>query len=112
MSVVGRWQIVEMDLWDQEDVGLVAPGFVEFDRDQMGSLGFIAVRGGIDWREAPRDGHPSVEFSWDGFDEGDPVSGRGWAVLEDDNSLRGRLYSHLGDDSGFRAERVDGLSPR
>jgi hypothetical protein len=47
-----------------------------------------------------------VEFSWDGFDEGDPATGRGWAVVEEDGSLRGRIFLHLGDDSGFRAERT------
>jgi hypothetical protein len=107
-AVVGRWRIVEMDLWAQEDVDLVAPGFVEFEQDHIGGLAFIAVEGRIDWRAAPRDGHPGVEFSWMGFDEGDPASGRGWAVVEADGSLRGHIFFHLGDDSGFRAERVSG----
>jgi hypothetical protein len=105
-SVVARWRIVEMDLWAQEDVDLVAPGFIEFEPDHMGSLGFIAVQGGIDWREAPRDGRPGVEFSWEGCDEGDHATGRGWAAVEDDGTLRGHLFFHLSDDSGFRAERT------
>ena len=109
MSFAGRWRIVGMDLWDQEDVDLVAPGFIEFGADQTGSFGFIAVRGGIDWREAPRDGYPGLEFSWEGYDECDPTTGRGWAVLEDDGSLRGHIYFHLGDDSGFHAVRDDEL---
>ena len=37
----GWWRLVEMDLWDEEDVDLVAPGFIEFDPDHRGSLGFI-----------------------------------------------------------------------
>jgi len=112
MSPVGRWRIVEMDLWEQEDVDLIVPGFLQFDRDHTGSLGFIAVQGGIDWRDAPRDARPGVEFSWEGFDEGDPVLGRGWAVLEDDGLLVGHIYFYLGDDSGFRAVRVDDVGPR
>ena len=28
---------MEMDLWAQEDVDLVAPGFIEFERDHMGA---------------------------------------------------------------------------
>jgi hypothetical protein len=51
-----------------------------------------------------RDGRTGVEFSWDGDDEGDQVSGRGWAVLVDDATLEGHLFIHMGDDSGFRAE--------
>jgi hypothetical protein len=106
MSVVGRWRIVGMDLWDQDAVDLVAPGFIEFQPDATGSFGFIAVQAGLDWREAHREGRLGAEFSWDGFDEGDPASGRGWATLEPDGRLHGHLYFHLGDDSDFHATRV------
>ena len=40
-----------MGLWDQGDVDLLAPGYIEFNPDHTGSLGFIAVRVGIDRRE-------------------------------------------------------------
>jgi hypothetical protein len=106
MSVVGRWRIVEMELWDQDAVDLVTPGFLEFQPNGTGSFGFIAVQGDVDWREAPREGRPGVEFSWEGVDEGDAASGRGWVTLEPDGGLRGRLYFHLGDDSDFHATRV------
>ena len=42
-SIIGRWRITEMDNWDQEAVDLVQPGFIEFDDDGLGSLGFIVV---------------------------------------------------------------------
>jgi hypothetical protein len=108
----GRWRIVEMDLWNQEDVDLVAPGFIEFEPNHTGSLGFIAVQGGVEWRDASRGGRPGVEFSWEGFDESDPATGRGWAVIEEDDSLRGRIFFHLGDDSGFSALRRKRARPR
>ena len=107
MSVRGRWRIVDMEPWDQENIDLVAPGFFHFEENFLGSLGFIAVQGGIDWRAAPRDGHPGVEFSWKGHDDGDPAGGRGWAAYAADGTLRGRIYFHLGDDSGFHAVRAD-----
>ena len=47
-----------------------------------------------------------LEFSWEGFDEGDSVSGRGWAILEGDK-LNGRIYFHMGDDSSFVAVRSE-----
>jgi hypothetical protein len=78
-SITGRWRITEMDNWDQEAVDLVQPGFIEFDDNGLGSLGFIVVTGELDCRDADRDGKPGVEFSWQGCDEGDDVSGRGWA---------------------------------
>jgi hypothetical protein len=34
--------------------------------------------GEMDCREVKRDGRPGVEFSWEGNDECDPASGRGW----------------------------------
>jgi hypothetical protein len=103
-DITGRWNIVEMDLWDRESLDLVAPAFIEFSTAHGGSLGFIVVTGWIDWRASEAE-HFDVEFTWDGDDEGDHVSGRGWATLGDDEVLRGHLYFHLGDDSAFRAER-------
>jgi hypothetical protein len=105
MRIAGRWQIVETELWDSDALNLVTPAFIEFGEDGSGSFGFIAVQGRMDCREAARDGRPGVEFSWEGNDECDPASGRGWAVLEEDGSLRGRVFFHLGDDSGFTAVR-------
>ena len=70
-----------MDNWDQESVDLVQAGFIEFDDDGLEGLGFIVVTGELDCRDADRDGKPGVEVSWQGCDEGDDVSGRGWSAL-------------------------------
>src|SRR5436309_9666404 len=61
---VGRWRITEMELWGREDLELVGPAFIEFDRRGMGEFQFIAVQGGLDCRFTERGGMPSVEFSW------------------------------------------------
>jgi len=111
MDLTGRWRILEMDLWDRDALDLVAPAFIEFSRDGSGSFGFIVVEGWMDCRRVDIDGRPGVEFSWAGSDEGDQVSGRGWARLQDDDSLHGRIFFHLGDNSGFRATRVDTRRP-
>jgi hypothetical protein len=105
MSLSGRWRIVETELWDSDALNLVAPAFIEFGEDGLGSFGFIAVQGELDCREVTRDSRPGVEFSWEGNDLCDPASGRSWAVLEEDDSLRGRIFFHLGDDSSFTAVR-------
>jgi hypothetical protein len=55
-KIIGRWRITEMDNWDQEAVDLVQPGFIEFDKDGLGGLGFIVVTGELDCRDADRDG--------------------------------------------------------
>jgi len=102
-SFAGRWRIVSMELWDADAIDLVEPGFIQFNQDRSGQFGFIAVQGWMDCQEATRDGRPCVEFTWEGSDEGDQVSGRGWATLADEGTLDGRILFHLGDDSGFHA---------
>src|ERR1035437_2563213 len=77
MNLVGRWRILEMDLSDREAIDLVGPGFLEFRQDGTGSFGFIAVAGWMDCRPMQTASRPGVDFTWDGTDEGDHVSGRG-----------------------------------
>jgi len=101
--IVGRWRIVEMDLWDQDALDLVGPAFIELRADGTGEFRFIVVEGDMDCRRADVDGRPRIEFTWEGNDEGDPRSGRGWAELAGDGSLRGHIFFHAGDDSSFRA---------
>jgi hypothetical protein len=104
MPLTGRWRIVEMDMWDRDAIELIEPGFIEFAGDGTGQFGFIAVRGWMDCRSTERNGSTVVEFSWDGVDDGDQVSGRGWAAVVDDLTMTGHLFIHMRDDSGFRAK--------
>jgi hypothetical protein len=101
-NVSGKWRITEMDLWDQAAIDLVGPAFIEF-KGEGGRFRFIAVDGWMDCRHGQRNGRPSVDFTWDGNDENDPASGRGWVILRHDGSLTGHIYFHRGDDSGFTA---------
>ena len=101
-AISGRWRIVEMDLWDREAIDLLGPAFLELDAGGTGQFRFIAVEGFIHWTRGP-DGRS--DFTWEGSDEGDPVSGRGWVELDEDGSLRGQIFLHMGDNSGFRAIR-------
>ena len=101
-SIAGKWRIAEMDLWDQEAIDLVGPAFIEFG-GQGGQFRFIAVDGWMHCHHQERHGRPYVEFTWNGNDDCDRASGRGWAKLQKDGSLSGRIYIHHGDDSGFKA---------
>ena len=96
-----RWRIEESDLWDRDALDLVIPAHIEFRSDGTGSFAFIAVKGWLDCRPATIDGQPGVEFTWEGTDDGDPVSGRGWAAPLDGGRLQLHIYFHMGDDSGF-----------
>ena len=101
---LGTWRIVEMEQWDQDYIDLVVPGYFSFRKDHLGEFQFGTVHGEIDYRIEPYQETERLEFSWEGEDEMDPVSGRGWAMIED-GQLQGRLYFHQGDESGFVAQK-------
>ncbi len=42
-SAIGRWRIVEMEVWDTDVVDLLGPAYLEFDRNGQGSFRFVAV---------------------------------------------------------------------
>lgn len=99
-NVTGKWRLVEMEQWDQEFVDLVEPGFIAFQKNGRGEMQFGAVNLDLDWEMGEND---RIEFSFEGFDEGDEVMGRGWARLRD-GKLLGQIKFHQGDKSGFTAE--------
>jgi hypothetical protein len=100
----GSWRIIDMDEWDQDYIDLVVPGYISFDEKGSGAFQFGTVEGSLDYRIEPYGASERLEFSWEGSDEMDPVSGRGWAMIKE-GQLHGKLYFHEGDNSGFIAEK-------
>ncbi|MGQ0736335.1 MAG: hypothetical protein ACT4QD_22110 [Acidobacteriota bacterium] len=100
-----------MKLWTADDLDLVGPAHLTLERDGLGAVRFLAIEAGLDYRVVQRDGQPGIACSFDGSDEGDRISGRGWAVLEGD-ALHGRIFIHHGDDSGFTANPSTHEGPR
>jgi hypothetical protein len=49
---LGSWRIVEMELWESDDLDLVRPACVRFNRDGTGEFQFMAVQGAMDCRVA------------------------------------------------------------
>ena len=101
----GRWRIVEMDVWGDEDMDLAEPAHITFEGDHDGSIAFVAVTGQLDVRYGSRDGAACAEFSWEGFDDGEATCGRGWVAFGTAGRLVGHIFIHNGDDSGFAALR-------
>ena len=104
---LGYWKITEMEVWAQTYVDEVVPGFVEFlveEEQLMGSFQFGTVSGWLDCRLRDVDGAITIEWSWDGRNDTDPASGRGWAAIVD-GELVGRIFIHNADDSAFKATR-------
>lgn len=108
-ELIGTWRIVDMQLWDADALDLLGPAFLEFSSEGHGEFQFVAVHGFMDVRFEEHDGRPRAEFSWEGDDEGDQRSGRGWAALAEDGSLVGCVFFHMGDDASFSAVTVDGV---
>ncbi|MDN3556509.1 hypothetical protein [Halomonas maura] len=97
-SLSGRWRITWMETWPQDYVDLTEPGYVQFSGNEgeflFGAVhGWMNVRYSVDKRRA--------EFSWQGDDEGDECSGRGWVVLGDSEDAEGQLFIHMGDESAM-----------
>lgn len=101
-QVVGRWRIVEADLWDRDYLDLVEPAYAFFGRDGWGEFAFGVVNATLDLEY----GKTVLFFTWAGFDEGDEVFGSGAAELEEDGSLEIELRFHDGDTAILKALRI------
>jgi len=101
---VGRWRLTEMEAWDSDYINLTGPGYLKIDRDGGGFMQFGAVEAALDCRAEDMGDKRRLEFSFRGSDEGDPISGRGWATVSGDE-ITGRIYFHQGDESGFIATK-------
>jgi hypothetical protein len=92
-AFLGAWRIDTMELWAKDAIELLGPGTFIFDDEAFGEFRCIAVRGWMDCRFGDRNGRPLVEFSWQGKDERDDASGRGWAIIDETGTLGGESTS-------------------
>ncbi len=104
---LGTWRIVDTESWDADALDLLEPAHVTLEAKGHGRLGLVAIEAELDYQVVQRESRAAIEFSFEGSDDGDRTSGRGWAVL-DGETLRGRIVFHQGDDSGFTARRSRG----
>lgn len=100
-QLVGRWRIVEADLWDRDFLDLVSPATLTIRGDGSGEMAFGAVQAGLDIDCAPS----MLLFTWAGFDEMDEVTGDGSAELLEDGSLEIEFAYHRGDEAVLKAFR-------
>lgn len=110
-TVTGRWKITWMEMWDQDFVDLVVPGYIEIYSDGVGEFEFGAVTGGFG--TATPDGR-YFHSQWEGSDEMDEDRGEIYGTLDDENANDGELFGTLsfwnGDESDYRAVRMESLS--
>jgi hypothetical protein len=82
------------------------PADLTIREDLTGEFQFGLVQAQLDGKIESSNAASRLAFSWSGFDENDPVNGRGWLSATGDQA-EGRIFVHLGDESGFKAERAE-----
>ncbi len=99
--LIGRWRIVEANLWDHAYLDLDGPAMIIIGAGNHGEITFGARRASLDLRYTPS----MVFFKWAGFDEMDEVTGDGHAELLDDGTIEITCTCHKGDEAIIKAKR-------
>ena len=100
--LVGRWRIVEADLWDRDYLDLVVPATMTIGADGHGEIAYGAMQASLELEYS----RSMVFFTGAGFDEGDEITGSGSAELNDDGTIEVAFAYHLGDEAVLKAERM------
>ncbi len=101
-KLIGRWRIIECDVWDRDYLDLVEPAHLQISRDGRAEFTFGALTAGGPFEYS----RTTVFFRWDGFDEGTEISGEATAELNDDGLVEIELCFDNGDDANLIARRA------
>ena len=93
-QLIGRWRIVEADIWDRDYLDLAEPAYLEIGGDGQAAFAFGALQAGGELEYS----HTIVFFRWTGFDEQDEISGTGSADLQHDGTIEIELSFDNGDN--------------
>jgi hypothetical protein len=99
--LIGRWCIVEADLWDRACLDLDGPATITIGAGNHGEIAFGAMQATLDLGYSPS----MVFFTWVGSDEMDEVTGDGHAELLDDDSIEITFAYNNGDEAILKAKR-------
>lgn len=80
---IGRWRMVEADIWDRDYLDLSGPAIMTIRADNHDEIAFGAMQATLQIHHSPL----VVFVTWTGFDEMDEVSGDGDAELIDDRTI-------------------------
>jgi len=101
---IGTWRITGMEAWDADYINLAGPGYLKIDRQGRGSMQFGVVEAALDCRVEEIGSIQRLEFTFQGIDEEEAISGRGWSTVSGDE-MTGRICFHRGEASGFTATK-------
>ena len=108
MDFTGKWNIIEMEMWDEDYFNMEVQANIEVKENGQGEFQFGLVHGYIDGKVVKYKEGNKFEFSWEGNDEMEEVNGNGWIRLKDNNKeIEGEFRFFEGDNSTFLAIKVD-----
>ena len=91
-----------MEHWDRDYIDLDGPGFIKIEKGGSGAMRFGAVEVDLDCISDPKAGEERIEFSFEGHNDADSCSGRGWVEIRS-GELYGMIFFHRGERSWFKA---------
>jgi hypothetical protein len=107
MNFEGTWHIKEMEMWDEDYFNMDVQAYIEIESNGSGNFQFGLVSGNIDGKTVKYPNGNRFEFSWQGSDEYDPVSGSGWLQIQEHSQFKGEFRFFEGDDSTFIADKLE-----
>jgi hypothetical protein len=99
--LIGKWRIVEADLWDKAYLDMLEAAFIEFKHSGRGEVRFGCVVGELNCSYSAT----AADFTLQGHDEMDETSGEGIALFQDGGSLTVEFSFDNGDDAIFKAKK-------
>jgi len=103
---LGKWRITWMEMWDADYYDMEVPAYFEIRKDRSGSFQFGLMQGELDGVPTMYPAGQRFEFTWEGSDEGEPMSGSGWLEADGADSLQGEIRIHRGDRSRFTVRKI------
>ena len=107
MTFTGVWYIYEMEMWDEDYFNMEVQAYIKIKSNNCGDFQFGLVSGDIGGKIVSYPDGNRFEFTFEGEDECDPVSGFGWIKQKEKDIVEGEFRFHLGDDSTFLARRAE-----
>jgi hypothetical protein len=92
-----------MECWDSDYFDMEVSAHITIEDDLSGEFQFGLVLGQMEGRLSAGTA-ARYRFKWSGFDENDPVSGRGWLRADGDHA-EGCIEFDLGERSKLVARR-------
>lgn len=106
MSFIGKWDIFEMEMWDENYFNMGVQAYIEIEASNFGSFQFGLVSAQIDGKTIDYAGHDRFEFTFEGNEECEPTSGSGWEILKEKEISEVEIRVHSSDYSTFLEIKV------